>query len=47
MREETQLPLRDPEKVVTEAIDHRKLNLLNKRFAMASQQTNVYVVLLL
>ena len=36
-----------PEKVVTEAIDHRMLNLLNKRFALASQQTNVYVVLLL
>ena len=47
MREETQLPLRDPEKVVTEAIDHQMWNLLNKRFAMASQQTNVYVVLLL
>ena len=36
-----------PEKVVTEAIDHRMLNWLNKRFAIASQQTSVYVALLL
>ena len=36
-----------PEKVVTEVIDHRMLNLLNKRFAIASQQTNVYVASLL
>ena len=34
-------------KVVTEAIDHRMLNLINKRLAIASQQTNVYVALLL
>ena len=36
-----------PEKVVTEAIDHQMLNLINKRLAIASQQTNVYVALLL
>ena len=36
-----------PRKVVTEAIDHRMLNWLNKRFAIASQQTSVYVALLL
>ena len=36
-----------PKKVVTEAIDHRMLNWLNKRFAIASQQTSVYVALLL
>ena len=36
-----------PEKVVTEVIDHRMLKLLNKPFAIASQQTNVYVASLL
>ena len=36
-----------PEKVVTEATNHRMLNCLNKRFAIASQQTSVYVALLL
>ena len=36
-----------PQKAVTEAIDHRMLNWLNKQFAIASQQTIVYVALLL
>ena len=36
-----------PKEVVTEAIDHRMLNLINNRLAIASQQTNVYVAFLL
>ena len=35
-----------PEKAVTKAKKHRMLSLINKRFAMASQQSNIYVTLL-